>query len=129
MSEKISVENIGALKVLTDKHFAKEQLGLSSMEVSVNRLPAGTGVPFVHTHKMNEELYVVVSGEGMFYADGEEFELQEGTLVRVAPAVERAIRAGKADLCYICIQAAENSLRQYTMTDGVISETKTAWMK
>ena len=28
-----------------------ETLGLTGAEVSINQLPAGTGVPFVHSHK------------------------------------------------------------------------------
>ena len=33
-----------------------ETLGLTGAEVSINQLPAGTGVPFVHSHKQNEEI-------------------------------------------------------------------------
>ena len=33
-----------------------EVLGLTGAEVSVNNLPAGAGVPFVHAHKENEEI-------------------------------------------------------------------------
>ena len=31
-----------------------EKLGLTGAEVSVNKMPAGAGVPFVHAHKDNE---------------------------------------------------------------------------
>ena len=34
-----------------------EVLELTGAEVSINRLPAGAGVPFVHSHKNNEEIY------------------------------------------------------------------------
>ena len=33
-----------------------EKLGLTGAEISVNELPAGAGVPFVHSHKENEEI-------------------------------------------------------------------------
>ena len=33
-----------------------ELLGLTGAEISVNDLPAGAGVPFVHSHKHNEEV-------------------------------------------------------------------------
>ena len=29
-------------------------LGLTGAEVSINQLPAGAGVPFVHAHQQNE---------------------------------------------------------------------------
>ena len=41
-----------------------EVLGLTGEEVSVNNLPAGVGVPFVHAHKENEEIYGVLEGAG-----------------------------------------------------------------
>ena len=31
-------------------------LGLTGAEISINNLPAGAGVPFVHSHKKNEEI-------------------------------------------------------------------------
>ena len=39
-----------------------EALDLTGAEISINRLPAGAGVPFVHSHKNNEEIYGVISG-------------------------------------------------------------------
>ncbi|MBQ1510376.1 MAG: cupin domain-containing protein, partial [Selenomonadaceae bacterium] len=41
-----------------------DQLGLTGAEISINNLPAGAGVPFVHYHKKNEEIYFVISGKG-----------------------------------------------------------------
>lgn len=34
-----------------------EALSLTGAEVSINTLPAGASVPFVHSHKNNEEIY------------------------------------------------------------------------
>ena len=34
-----------------------DSLALTGAEVSINHLPAGAGVPFVHSHKQNEEIY------------------------------------------------------------------------
>ena len=64
----------------------------------------------------------------VFYADGEEFGVQEGSLIRVEPEAERAIAAGDQGMTYICIQAAKDSLKQYTMTDGKLSDSKASWM-
>ena len=35
-----------------------QTLGLTGAEVSFNNLPAGVSVPFVHSHKENEEIYM-----------------------------------------------------------------------
>lgn len=42
-----------------------DALGLTGAEVSVNSLPAGAQVPFVHSHKQNEEIYAILSGSGV----------------------------------------------------------------
>lgn len=132
-----SVFNMGAFASLGEKDFhgtkgrlmLGQELGLTGCEVSMNSLPAGKYTPFVHAHKMNEEFYIVISGDGAFYVDGEEFSIQEGSLVRVAPAGERAIKAGEAGLVYVCIQAQANSLTQSTENDGVLNQSKASWME
>lgn len=37
-----------------------DRLGLTGAEISVNTLPAGASVPFVHAHKANEEIYFIL---------------------------------------------------------------------
>lgn len=61
---------------------------LTGAEISVNNLPAGAGVPFVHSHKKNEEIYIILSGQGKAVIDGETVELHAGDFVRVAPAAK-----------------------------------------
>ncbi|MBP2643366.1 MAG: Cupin 2 conserved barrel domain protein [Firmicutes bacterium] len=124
-----SVKDIGLFDKLEGKVFVGKDLGLTGTEVSVSKLAAGTASPFVHAHKKNEELYLVIGGKGMFYVDGEEFPVQEGSLIRVAPAGERALKAGDKDLYYICIQAEAGSLKQATREDGIMLESKPSWMK
>lgn len=129
--------DIGAFANLKDldyngvkgKYFIGKELGLTGSEISLNRLPAGKGTPFVHSHKKNEEVYIITGGKGVFYVDGEEFPVQEGSVIRVAPEGERAWKAGEEDLYFICIQAEAGSLTQATREDGKIHETKTWWMK
>ena len=48
-----------------------DSLALTGAEVSINHLPAGAGVPFVHSHKQNEEIYGILSGKGFITIDGE----------------------------------------------------------
>lgn len=114
---------------LKGKYFIGEKLGLTGCEVSLNRLPAGKNMPFVHAHTKNEELYIVLRGTGTFFVDGEEFPIQEGSLVRVSPQGERSWKAGAEDLYFICIQAEAGSLTQATLEDGFrIPSTKASWM-
>ena len=107
----------------------KDMLDLSGSELSVNALPAGISVPFTHAHKRNEVVYVVLSGKGLFYVDGEEFAVARGSVVRVSPAGERCLKADAASpLLYLCIQTEANSLVQATENDGVIATSKPSWL-
>ncbi len=93
------------------KVFLKEALGLTGMEVSITTLPAGAAIPFLHRHRAHEELYVFTAGRGQMQVDGETFDVEEGSVVRVATGGARSIRAGAGEeLRYMCIQAREGSM-------------------
>lgn len=61
------------------RHELHDLLQLTAAEVSLNTLPAGGAVPFVHRHQKNEEVYLMLDGRGMLYIDGEELPLKGGT--------------------------------------------------
>ena len=63
-----------------------EKLSLTGAEISLNELPAGANVPFVHSHKENEEIYGILSGNGKAIIDGEEISLSTGDWLKIAPA-------------------------------------------
>ena len=106
------------------------ELSLTGSEISINELPPGVSVSFVHSHKRNEEVYIVVKGKGRFYVDGDEFEVAEGSVIRVDPAGQRCITADShSPIRYICVQTEAKSLVQFTEGDGVILETKPTWLK
>lgn len=98
-----------------------DKLNLTGAEVSINTLPAGTSVPFVHSHKQNEEIYAILEGEGTAVIDGENVELKAGDWLRIAPSAKRQFFASnKIALKYICVQVKSDSLEGYTMTDAVV---------
>ena len=98
-----------------------EKLGLTGAEISVNELPAGAGVPFVHSHKENEEIYSVLAGKGKAVIDGETVDLTAGDWLRIAPAAKRQFfAADDSGITYLCIQVKENSLEHFTATDAVM---------
>ena len=98
-----------------------DKLALTGAEVSVNQLPAGAGVPFVHSHKNNEEIYGILAGKGKAAIDGEEIALEAGDWLRVAPAAKRQLSAAADEgITYVCIQVRENSLGGFTAEDAVV---------
>ena len=113
---KVSVSN----EARTELH---DKLGLTGAEISVNNLPAGAGVPFVHYHKKNEEIYFVISGKGQAIIDGETVELAAGDWLRVAPKARRQFSAAADEgISFICIQVRENSLEEYTADDAEVEK-------
>ena len=100
-----------------------EKLSLTGAEVSINQLPAGASVPFVHSHKNNEEIYGILSGKGKAVIDGEEIELAAGDWLKIAPAAKRQFfAASDSGITYVCIQVKENSLGGYSMADAEIAQ-------
>lgn len=100
-----------------------DKLSLTGAEISINNLPAGAGVPFVHAHKQNEEIYVVLAGKGKAVIDGETVALAAGDWVRISPAAKRQFSAAEdSAISFACIQVKENSLEGYTMDDAIVVE-------
>ena len=98
-----------------------DKLALTGAEISVNQLPAGAGVPFVHSHKNNEEIYGILSGKGKVVLDGEEIELNAGDWLKVSPAAKRQFSAAEdSGITYLCIQVKENSLGGFTADDAIV---------
>lgn len=98
-----------------------DKLSLTGAEISINNLPAGASVPFVHAHKNNEEIYGILSGKGKVVIDGETVALAAGDWVRISPAAKRQFFAAEdTAIGFICIQVKENSLESYTKDDAVV---------
>jgi mannose-6-phosphate isomerase-like protein (cupin superfamily) len=98
-----------------------DTLALTGAEVSINTIPAGGSVPFVHAHKENEEIYGILSGSGKMVIDGEDVALKAGDWLRVAPPAHRQMFAAPSEaIGFICIQTKAGSLENFTATDGFL---------
>ena len=71
----------------------------------------------------------ILKGKGQFYVDGDEFDVEEGSVIRVDPAGARCLKADdQTPIRYICVQTEANSLAQFTENDGVMVEVKPTWL-
>lgn len=122
--KKYSHGTVGNPAAFSGKVFVKDELKETSCEISFGSLAPGEAVPFFHSHKANEENYIILSGKGSFQVNEDVFAVAEGSVVRVATNCDRNIKntAESGNLVYICIQAKENSLDGYTMTDAEITK-------
>lgn len=110
------------------KIFLKEALGLTGVEMSWNCFPPGIAMPFLHAHREHEEVYLFIKGQGEFMVDEEVFPIQEGSVVRVAPAGARAYRnTGSEPLHFIVLQVKQGSLAVGTVDDGIVLQTPLHW--
>ena len=110
------------------KVFIGEALQCTGAELSMQMIPAGCGGDFLHTHTQNEELYLVLKGQGEFQVDAEVFPISEGSVIRVAPEGKRAYRnTGDEPMIMACIQSKQNSLTKSDIADGVILNEPVVW--
>ena len=74
---------------------ASKALELEQSGLSYQRIPPDYRFPYGHTHKEQEELYVVVRGSGRMKLDDEIVEVKGGTWCASRPAPGEATRAGR----------------------------------
>jgi uncharacterized protein (DUF302 family) len=74
------------------KSFLRNVLGPAGLEMSLNVVPLGQGIPFLHKHRQNKEVYVIVDGRGEFLVDDECIDVAEGSVLPISPAAARAWR-------------------------------------
>jgi quercetin dioxygenase-like cupin family protein len=71
------------------KYLDSEHLGISHFRYAPGFVSADG-----HSHKVQEEAYVVLAGSGRIKLDDEAIELRRWDIVRVAPEVVRGFEAG-----------------------------------
>lgn len=103
------------------KVFGGQDTGSTGSEFSFQIFQPGQETGFYHTHKTHEELYFFLSGKGQFQVDGNTFDIEQGSVVRVAPEGKRTIRNnGSNPLVMLCIQYKANSFAGEDANDGII---------
>jgi mannose-6-phosphate isomerase-like protein (cupin superfamily) len=101
------------------KLFVGELLKSTGIEVSFQIMSANSDIPFLHSHKNHEEIYVFLKGNGQFQVDNILFDIQEGTIVRVTPKGKRTWRNNSDEIMILMvIQAKEGTLENYNVFDG-----------
>jgi len=112
------------------KLFLSDLLDISSMEISLNKDTAGTGMTFFHRHHENEEIYIFLRGKGEMSIDDEIIEVKEGSIIKIQPAAKRSWwNTGDSDLSYIVLQAPVGGMKSSGIEDGELLEGKVPWDK
>jgi quercetin dioxygenase-like cupin family protein len=87
-------DSVGERAPGIEGRFGRKHLDSRDLGISLFRYEPNLRSPFAHSHKEQEEAYVVVRGSGKVLLDDEVCELREWDVLRVAPEVVRAFEAG-----------------------------------
>jgi quercetin dioxygenase-like cupin family protein len=83
--------------------FGRKHLDSRDLGISLFRYAPNLRSPMAHSHREQEEAYLVVAGSGRLLLDGELQELKQWDVVRVAPEVVRAFEAGPDGLDIVAV--------------------------
>ena len=87
----LDVENsVGDRAPGIEGRFGRKHLDSRDLGISYFRYGANLRSPMAHSHREQEEAYVVVAGSGRVLLDDEVHELRQWDVLRVAPEVVRA---------------------------------------
>jgi hypothetical protein len=101
-----------------EARFAREQLGLSELGLSYQRLAPNYRMPFGHKQKRQEEVYVVLSGSARLKLDDAFVDLKRWDLVRVPKEVIRNLEAGPDGVEILAIGAPNTGLQDAEQLPG-----------
>lgn len=96
-------DSVGERAPGVEGRFARKHLDSRDLGVSLFRYAPNLRSPFAHSHREQEEAYVVVAGSGRVLLDGEVQELNLWDVIRVAPEVIRAFEGGPEGLDLIAV--------------------------
>ncbi|HWF75496.1 MAG TPA: cupin domain-containing protein [Solirubrobacteraceae bacterium] len=99
------VEDSAADREGFEARFGRKHLDSDHLGVSYFSYAPGFRAPFGHSHKEQEEAYVVISGSGRMKLDDEVIDLHQWDAIRVAPEVVRGFEGGPDGLEVIAVGA------------------------
>jgi quercetin dioxygenase-like cupin family protein len=96
-------DSVGERAAGVEGRFGRKHLASRDLGISLFRYTANLRSPMAHSHREQEEAYVVVAGSGRILLDDEVQDLRLWDVVRVAPEVVRAFEAGPDGLDLIAV--------------------------
>jgi quercetin dioxygenase-like cupin family protein len=96
-------DSVGERAPGLEGRFARKYLDSEHLGVSLWRFAPGVRSPMAHSHREQEEAYVVVGGSGRIRLDDEVHPLRRWDVVRVSPETVRAFEGGDDGLELIAV--------------------------
>lgn len=86
-----------------EARFARQHLDSEHIGVTYMRYEPGVRSPMAHSHREQEEVYVVTAGTGKVRLDDEVRDVRQWDVIRVSPATIRAFEAGPDGMEFLAI--------------------------
>jgi quercetin dioxygenase-like cupin family protein len=86
-----------------EARFARKHLNSEHVGVTYMHYDAGVRSPMAHSHREQEEVYVVTRGAGTVRLDDKVHDVRQWDVVRVSPSTIRAFEAGPEGMEFLAI--------------------------
>lgn len=141
-NERFTAINVGKLADIGDynvtdekgeiqepgKVYLQDSLKTIGSQLSYTVIMPGKAVSYFHVHHKNEEVYMVIKGQGEYQVDDVVFPICEGSIVRVGVEASRCYKnTGKDPLIMICYQTEQKPLPP--LDECELSETQPKFSK
>jgi len=123
MSEKFTKANFDFDKI-KGLMSPRKKLKLEGVALGIINLFPEEGYTFTHSHRQQEEVYIIINGNGVIYIDGELIDVSKGDFIRISHDARRALKAGEEGLQVICAGGIpmgypKNPDARYLIDDGI----------
>ena len=108
----------GGLSPNLKAHFARLPLALENSGISYFRIAPDFRLPFGHKHRDQEEVYVLMSGNGRIKLDDEILDLKPWDAIRVPSSTMRNLEAGPDGAEVLAFGAPNTDNADVEMTPG-----------
>lgn len=88
-----------------EARFMRVDLGCENCGVTYLRIAPNFRIPFGHRHKVQEEVYMLVSGTARIKLEDEVFDLEPWTAVRMSKDTTRGLEAGPEGAEFVLVGA------------------------
>jgi mannose-6-phosphate isomerase-like protein (cupin superfamily) len=86
-----------------EARFARDHIDSEHLGITYFHYAPGVRAPMAHSHREQEEAYIVVNGSGRIRLNDEILDLHRWDVVRISPQTIRAVEAGDEGLEFIAV--------------------------
>jgi uncharacterized cupin superfamily protein len=132
MKPFISLEDLGDYKEYSEGPYKERSCGLSEkigaqkLAYSVSVVPPGHKVCPFHNHRINEEMFLILEGEGTLRYGASEYRIKKNDIIACPPGgrdvAHQIVNTSNQELKYLCLSTNEPyDICEYPDSNKVLS--------